>query len=52
MGAKELVQACDRADLRREEFEGYRYRRVNHIRYLMQKNLLDENLLWREPLLV
>jgi nucleoside-diphosphate-sugar epimerase len=48
-GARELYAAYRAVDLKVEEFEGPRYRRVDHIKQLMAQGLLDESLLWRQP---
>ncbi len=45
-GAEELYQAYQRYGLELEEFEGPRYRRVDHIRALMASGRLDAALRW------
>jgi nucleoside-diphosphate-sugar epimerase len=46
-GAQELYDAYRRVGLHQEEFEGPRYRRIHHIKYLMSNGRLDENLRWQ-----
>lgn len=49
-GARELFEAYRRTDLRLEEFEGPRYRRIDSIRGLIASGRLDPSLRWRpEP---
>jgi nucleoside-diphosphate-sugar epimerase len=45
-GAKQLHQACQKFGLRLEEFEGPRYRRIDHIKMLLQTGRLDNTLRW------
>jgi nucleoside-diphosphate-sugar epimerase len=46
-GACQLYEAYCNTGLSVEEFEGDRYRRINHIKYLIRSGRLDENLRWR-----
>ena len=46
-GAQELLAAYQTIGLTLEEFEGERYKRIDHIKYLRRNNLLDEELRWR-----
>lgn len=46
-GAQELLAAYQKIGLTLEEFEGERYKRIDHIKYLLRSNLLDEELYWR-----
>jgi len=48
-GAKELYDTCRQADLTLEDFEGPKFKRIDHIKRLMAAELLDENLRWRTP---
>lgn len=48
-GAEELYEAYKRTGVTVEEFEGNRYRRIDHIKSLIESGQLDENLRWREP---
>lgn len=48
-GAQELYEAFQRVQLRPEEFEGPRYRRIHHIKKLMADDRIDLNLRWRAP---
>jgi nucleoside-diphosphate-sugar epimerase len=45
-GAKQLFQACQKFGLRLEEFEGPRYRRIDHIKMLLKTGRLDKTLRW------
>lgn len=46
-GAQELYEAYRRVGLQVEEFEGPRYRRIDHIKMLMAEGRLDDRLRWR-----
>jgi nucleoside-diphosphate-sugar epimerase len=46
-GAKQLLHACQKFGLRLEEFEGPRYRRIDHIKMLLKNRRLDDTLRWR-----
>lgn len=46
-GAQELYDAYQRVGLTLEEFEGPRYKRIAHIRRLLESGELDESLRWR-----
>lgn len=46
-GAEELYEAYNRVGLKLEEFEGPRYRRLKHIKSLMEAGRLSENLRWQ-----
>lgn len=48
-GAEELYEAYQKVGVTVEEFEGNRYRRIDHIKGLIESGELDENLRWREP---
>lgn len=48
-GAQELYEAYNRVGLKLEEFEGPRYRRLKHIKSLMEAGRLDDTLRWRQP---
>ncbi len=45
-GARELYDAYRRTDLKLEEFEGPRYRRIDSIRGLIASGRLDDSLRW------
>ena len=47
-GAKELYEAYTKVGLSLEEFEGVKYKRIAHIKYLIGKGLLDTNLHWQQ----
>lgn len=47
-GAQALLAAYQQIGLTLEEFEGERYKRIDHIKYLLRTNLLDEKLRWRQ----
>jgi nucleoside-diphosphate-sugar epimerase len=46
-GAQELYDAYQKVGLTLEEFEGTKYQRIAHIRYLLSDGLLDNTLRWR-----
>jgi nucleoside-diphosphate-sugar epimerase len=46
-GAQELYEAYQRIGLRVEDFEGPRYRRIDHIKSLMENERLDQTLRWK-----
>jgi nucleoside-diphosphate-sugar epimerase len=46
-GAEELFAAFQKVGLTLEEFEGPRYKRVAHIKQLLDAGPLDENLKWK-----
>jgi nucleoside-diphosphate-sugar epimerase len=45
-GARELYDAYRKVDLRLEDFEGARYKRIDHIQGLLASGQLDTNLRW------
>jgi len=45
-GAQELYEAYQKADLKLDEFEGPKYKRIDHIKKLLSEGLLDETLRW------
>ena len=46
-GAQELLAAYQQTSLSVDEFEGQRYKRIDHIKQLLQTGLLDTNLRWQ-----
>lgn len=50
-GAAELYEAYQKIGLTLEEFEGPKYQRIAHIKYLISNGKLDENLRWRKETL-
>ncbi len=48
LGARQLYEACRGANLSLDDFEGPRYRRVRHIKELLQTGRIDATLRWRE----
>ena len=50
-GARELYDAYRASDLKLEEFEGPRYRRIDQIRSLLASGRLDGGLRWNAPAL-
>jgi nucleoside-diphosphate-sugar epimerase len=46
-GAQELYQAYQRIGLKPDDFEGRRYRRIDHITGLLERGLLDDTLRWK-----
>ena len=47
LGAQELYEAYQKVGLQLDEFEGPRYRRIDHIKMLMAEGRLDSRLRWR-----
>jgi nucleoside-diphosphate-sugar epimerase len=47
-GARELYEAYKKIGLRLEDFEGPRYKRIDHIKMLISEGWLDDRLTWRE----
>ncbi len=45
-GAEQLLETYQRLRLSAGEFEGMRYQRIKHIKYLLQKGNIDQNLYW------
>jgi len=45
-GAEELYAAYGKADLKLEEFEGPKYKRIDHIKRLLSLGRLDPTLRW------
>jgi nucleoside-diphosphate-sugar epimerase len=45
-GAVELYEAYCKSDLKLDEFEGPKYKRIDHIKQLIHDGLLDETLRW------
>jgi nucleoside-diphosphate-sugar epimerase len=50
-GAQELYERYQSVGLQTEEFEGPRYRRIDHIKHLIADGRLDEGLRWRQSVL-
>jgi nucleoside-diphosphate-sugar epimerase len=48
-GAQQLYEAYRGSSIRLEDFEGPRYRRIDHVRQLLGSGRLDETLRWRQP---
>jgi nucleoside-diphosphate-sugar epimerase len=46
-GAKQLFDAYQEIGIRVEDFEGPRYKRIDHIKLLLSEGLLDESLRWK-----
>ncbi len=46
-GAQELYEAYQKVSLRPEDFEGPRYKRIDHIRQLLSSGQLDSSLRWK-----
>ncbi len=46
-GARELLEAYRSVGLTLEDFEGPRYKRIDHIKMLLSRQLLDSSLRWR-----
>ena len=45
-GAEELYEAYKKIGLTLEQFEGIKFQRIGHIKYLIQNNVIDNNLFW------
>ncbi len=50
-GAQELYEAYKKVGLSLEEFEGVKYKRIAHIKYLIGQDLLDSKLYWQQKAL-
>jgi len=48
-GAEQLYECFRRYGLRREDLEGPAYKRLAHVRRLLEAGQLDENLRWKHP---
>ena len=48
LGARELYEVYSRVNLTHEDFQGRKYIRVKHLRHLIQNNVLDDSLRWKE----
>lgn len=46
-GAQQLYDTYKRIGLTLEDFEGRRFKRIDHVRYLMETGVLDASLRWR-----
>ena len=47
LGAAELYAACRQVDLKLEDFQGRKFIRLIQLKHLLEGNLLDETLRWR-----
>jgi hypothetical protein len=45
-GAQELYEAYKECDLKLDEFEGPKYKRIDHIKLLLSDGMLDSSLRW------
>ena len=48
-GARELYETFQKLGVRVEDFEGPRYKRIDHIKLLRSEGLLDSELRWAAP---
>ena len=48
IGAEELIQACRKNGMVREDFDGWRFTRLNQLKRLLTLGRLDRQLRWRE----
>jgi nucleoside-diphosphate-sugar epimerase len=46
-GAQELLDAYRKVGLKLDDFEGPRYKRIDHIKLLLSQQLIDSSLRWR-----
>lgn len=46
LGAQQLYETYRRYDLLVDDFEGTRYQRISHLRYLLREGLVDGSLRW------
>jgi hypothetical protein len=46
-GAQQLYEAFKKVGLQLEDFEGVRYKRIDHIKQLMSTGLLDARMRWQ-----
>lgn len=46
-GAQELLEAYQKIGLKHEDFEGPRYKRIDHIKMLLRTGRIDSSLRWR-----
>jgi nucleoside-diphosphate-sugar epimerase len=51
-GAQELYLAYQKYGVKLEEFEGPKYKRIDHIKLLLKEGYLDETLRWKRPAIV
>jgi len=51
-GAQELYEVYQKVGLTLEEFEGTKYQRIAHIKYLISNELLDSELRWQTEKLI
>jgi hypothetical protein len=47
-GAKELLTAYQKVGLQLNDFEGPKYKRIDHIKMLMSSGLLGPDLRWKK----
>ena len=47
-GAQELYEAYTKVGLTLDEFEGEKYKRIAHIKYLISQGKLDSKLCWQQ----
>jgi nucleoside-diphosphate-sugar epimerase len=47
LGAQQLIKACHQNGMAREDFEGWRFTRLNQLKRLMASGRLDPQLRWR-----
>ena len=49
LGAKQLYEAYTRIGIKLEDFEGPRYKRIDHIKLLLSSGRLSTDLRWTSP---
>jgi len=47
VGARQLYQTYKKVGLHLEEFEGIRYKRIDHIKHLLKLGRIDKKLRWK-----
>jgi hypothetical protein len=47
LGAKQIYDSYQKFGLKKDEYEGPRYKRIAQIKYLLSTSQLDETLRWR-----
>ena len=48
IGTKKIYDSYKKYGLKKEEYEGEKYKRIEHIKYLLRTGQLDSNLRWKD----